>query len=196
MKKAMLCAGLAVMLVAGYGCSGKKDSNEAAKDINEAKIEDKATANTDDESETDQINESTYLVDLANVGLTGYELSKLAVQRATNQEVKIYAQDVGKKYLAADKELQALTQPKKLTLPTTLSKDSQGMLADLTDEKPGADFDKKYLSQMADLNKQTTAKASGIRTNTQNTALQNFVTQVLADSKAQKEQLQKLQDAL
>ena len=196
MKKVLLSATLMATLVFGYGCSGKKDSNEAAKDVNETKIEDQATANTQGASEGDQKDESTYLVDLANTGLTEYELSKVAAERATNPGVKSYAQETVKQHSADEKELRDLAQTKNLTLPATLSEESQEMLKKLNDEKAGKDFDKKYLDQMEDVNEKALGKAKGVRDNTKDAAVRNFITKVITDDEKHKDEAKKLKDAM
>ncbi len=196
MKKVMLGATLLATLFFGYGCSGKKDSNEAAKDVNETKIDDNATANTGGASEGDQKDESTYLVDLANTGLTEYELSKLAADRAMNPGVKSYAQATVKQHATDEKELRDMAQSKNLTLPTTLSKDSQDMLADLSDEKAGKDFDKKYLDQMEDVNDKAISKAKGVENNTKDQAMRTFIAKILSDDEKHKAEAKTLKDAM
>ncbi|MBC8154869.1 MAG: DUF4142 domain-containing protein [Bacteroidetes bacterium] len=196
MKKIIISATLAATLVFGYGCAEKKDSNEAAKEINETKIDDKAVTGAQGASEGDQEDESEYLVDLANTGLTEYELSKVAADRATNPRVKAYAKEAMTEHAAGEKELRDLAQQKNLTLPTTLSDASRSMLAELTEEKAGKDFDSKYLDQMEDINDKAISKAKGVRDNTANTAMKSFVSKIITDDESHKAEAEALEKIL
>lgn len=195
MKRLFLSLTLAASLFS-YGCSSKKDSNEVAKDINETKIEDKAVTNTEGTSPGDQKDESEYLVDLANTGLTEYELSKVAAERAGNPQVKAFAETTVKQHAVDETELRKMTKTKNLTLPTTLSKDSQAMLAALIDQKVGKNFDKKYLNQMQDISDKAISKAKGVVNNTEDIALKNFINKIRAADEQHKSKAEELEDVL
>lgn len=196
MKNILLSTTLLFALAFASGCAGKKDSNAAAKDINETKIKNEVTANAQDATKGEQQEESNYLVDLANTGLTEYELSKVAVDRATNPAVKAYAKDLVIQHAADEKDLRAMAQQKNLTLPTTLSRGSQDKLADLVDEKTGKDFDKKYIQQLQTINDKAIGDAKGIRDNTESNAMKAFINKILADDQTHKEKADKLEKQL
>ena len=186
-----LCAGLAT----GYGCSSRKDSDEAADKINEAKVDSQATAiGSDAKSEADDVNE--YMVDLANSGRTELELSKLAAERATSAAVKAYAQETAKQHRRDETELKAEAENRKITLPTTLSNDSRDRVADLDKEKAGEAFDKKYLDQMAEVNDKAVSRAKKLIESSKDAALKTYVQQVMADDEQHKAKAKQLKDEL
>ena len=152
--------------------------------------------NTEGASEGNQKDESEYLVDLANTGLTEYELSKVAAERAGNAQVKAFAEATVKQHTVDETELQKMTKTKNLTLPTTLSKDSQDMLAALIDQKVGKDFDKRYLDQMQDITDKAISKAKGVVNNTEDIALKNFINKIRAADEQHKSKAEELENVL
>lgn len=187
---------LAAALITGYGCSGKKDSTDAAKDINKTKINDEATTGTREVSVNDQKDEAAYLVELADTGLTEYELSLVAVDRATNPRVKTYARELVSQHAAYEKGLRDTAQQRKLTLPTTLSQESQAMVSDLADETAGTDFDRKYLDQIKTVNGNAISQAEGVRDNTQRIVMKNFANKLIANGENHRMQAGKLGEVL
>lgn len=196
MKNRVISAILAAALITGYGCSRKKDSTDAAKDINKTKINDEATTSTREVSVNDQKDEAAYLVELADTGLTEYELSLVAVDRATNPRVKTYARELVSQHAAYEKGLRDTAQQRKLTLPTTLSQESQAMVSDLADETAGTDFDQKYLAQIKTINGKAISQAEGVRDNTQRIGIKNFANKLIADGENHRMQAEKLGEVL
>lgn len=180
MKKTMMLALTAASLFLGVGCSSRKDSNEAAKEANEQKVDNEATA-TNSDTESDAKDVDAYMVDLANTGRTEYELSKLAEERAASTAVKEYASETVKQHGKDEAELKSEAQKRNITLPTTLSNDSQDMLTKLREEKKGADFDKKYLDDMADVNDKAISKGKKLLDNTKDAELKTYVEKIIRD---------------
>ncbi len=112
---ALLLSGL---LLASCG----QDNKEQAKDANEKKIDAQATAISDD-AKDDAKEVAENVVDLFSMGMTEYELSKIALQKATNPEVRAYAQRAMNQHQQDEKELRDAARQMSVTLPATMADD-------------------------------------------------------------------------
>ncbi len=195
MKNTLISLSLALALLSGYGCSSKTDSTKQAKEANEERIDDQAvdTKNGDKDDAEDM---SDGLVDLAGMGMTEYELSKMAVQQSTNAGVKAYAQKAVSEHEKDEYGLTKLARDMNLTLPATLSKDGQERIEDLRDEKAGKDFDKKYLSQMQAVNKKAIDVADDLEDDGPSDAVKKLAAKIKADDTVHRNQAEALVKAL
>jgi putative membrane protein len=184
MKRTLLSAALIVGLLLNSGCSSNRDSKETAKDINENRIENGAAETTASDSKSDSKDVADYMVDLANTGMTEYELSKVAAEKAVTPTVKQYAREAVEQHAKDESALRAEAGKYSIVLPTTLSNDSQDMLTRLRDEKVGTDFDKKFLDNMADINDKAISKAKKLNENTTQQELRTFVQKIIMDDQA------------
>lgn len=82
-------------------------------------------------------------------GMAEVQIGNLALQNATNAEVKAFAQRMVDDHSKANAELQQLATTKGLALPTELSGEPKGMLDHLS-SLHGADFDKTYMKHMVE----------------------------------------------
>ena len=87
---------------------------------------------------------NAYLVDLYQHGLAEIQLAQLALQRATNDDVRQYAQRIIEHHTAANSEITQLAQSKNITLPSTPAADAQTQVSILT-ALPSDQFDLAYL---------------------------------------------------
>lgn len=199
MKTTILSTALIIGLLLNTGCSSKKDSNKAAEEMNDKKVDDASKAEVEtmaSDTKSDTKDAAEYLVDLANTGRAEYEMSQLAAQRATSPAIKAYAKQTVEQHAKDEKELKEQASTYRVVLPTTLSNDSQEMLTKLRDEKAGKDFDKKYLDDMADVNDKAIGKAKNLISNTDKPALKNFAQNLIADDQQHMDKAKKLKDAL
>ena len=196
MKLTLLSAALIVGLLFNSGCSSKKDSTDTAEKINDNKIENGSTETMASDNKGDAKDVAEYMVDLSNTGLTEYEMSKIAAERATNSSVKDYARQTVDMHSKDEQELKAEASKYNITLPSTLSNDSQEMLTKLRDEKAGADFDKKYLDNMADVNDKAISKAKNLIDNTTQPGLKDFVQKIITDDQQHMDKAKMLKDAI
>lgn len=82
-------------------------------------------------------------------GLAEVQMGNLALQKASNANVKAFAQRMVTDHSKANEELQQLASTKGLALPTELAgehKDAYDHLATMS----GADFDKAYMTHMVE----------------------------------------------
>ena len=184
MKRILLSAALIAGLLFNSGCSSNRDSKETAEDINDNRIENGAAETMASDSKSDSKDVAEYMVDLANTGMTEYELSKLAAEKAVTPTVKQFAKETAEKHANDEGSLKEQANKYSIVLPTTLSNDSQEMLTKLRGEKVGTDFDKKYLDDMADINDKAISKAKSLNENTTQQELRTFVQKIIMDDQA------------
>lgn len=127
---------LVIMLIAA-GCQPKNpDSKEIGEEQNEGKFEN-----------TSLENDSEFAVAAAEGSMLEVQLGQLAIQKATSDVVKQFAQQMITDHSKASEELMALASSKNITLPTSLSEKNQKRYDDLAG-KSGEDFDDAYIEFM------------------------------------------------
>jgi putative membrane protein len=184
MKNTFLSAALLAGLLATAGCSSKTDSQDVAEKANDQKIERADSAGTGTAtatSEGDAKDVADYIVAMANTGMTEYQLSQAAASRATTPTVKEYASKTVKQHAEDEKEIKAEAAKHNITLPTTLSNDSQDMLTSLGKETKPTDFEKKYLDDMVDVNEKAISKQKDLIEKTTNDDLKQYAQKMMGD---------------
>jgi predicted outer membrane protein len=89
---------------------------------------------------------TAYLVDAYQDGLLEIQLAKVALQKATNAQVKQFAQHMIDEHTQLNANITTLAKQKSVTLPTTLSADQQEILT-LISSFTAEDFDKAYMDR-------------------------------------------------
>lgn len=153
MKKLIYVMAISASALAFQACSGEnKDAKESADSLNLAKDTTTNAAATGgiavDEAD------SKFATTAAVGGMAEVELSKLALQKSSNAQVKEFATMMVTDHGNANMELMEIAKTKNITLPSTLDADHQKKLDDLS-KKSGAEFDKAYVSDMIDGHKST-----------------------------------------
>jgi putative membrane protein len=141
MKKLILAATI-FTTISFIACnnSGSTDSTTIAKDDNAQKM-DSNTINNDIKGDT------KFAVTAADGGMTEVQISKLALTKSSNPDVTQLAQMMVDDHTKANDALKALAATKNITLPTTISDDSQKKYDKLSNES-GKTFDKDYADRM------------------------------------------------
>jgi len=88
-----------------------------------------------------------FAVKAAEGGMAEVALGKLALERAANPAVKEFGQRMVVDHTAANNELKAIAAKKNIQLPTDLDADQKSTVDKLS-KLSGAEFDKKYMSDM------------------------------------------------
>lgn len=141
MKKIVTSGLMAFALLFGtIACNQSTDSVDEARDVNEERFDDTAM-------EDERVDASDFMTKSASSSMMEIEASKLAQQRATNPQVKEFANMMVKDHTAANTELRKLATSKNITLPDSMSNDHMDHIRDLR-EKRGADFDRAYMDRM------------------------------------------------
>ncbi|WP_080238638.1 DUF4142 domain-containing protein [Spirosoma rigui] len=192
MKTIILGAVLASGILLG-GCG--TDSKDKAKEVNEKKIDQQATAISDD-AKKDAKDVADNMVELFSMGMTEYELSKLALQKATNPEVRSYAQRAMNEHQQNEKQLRDMARSMNITLPATMAKDGKDRVEDLQDEKPGTAFDLQYLKEMNTVNDKAADTADDLADNAPNDAVKTFARKLEDSDKKHRDQAKQMRNAL
>lgn len=90
---------------------------------------------------------SAFVRNMAMAGMAEVELGKLAAQRATNAEVKAFAQMMIKDHTAANDALKQVATSTNVTLPTGLDQTHRDLSTRLS-KLQGAEFDREYMAAM------------------------------------------------
>lgn len=90
--------------------------------------------------------DTDFLNQAALGGLAEVQMGQLAVQKATNPEVKQFAQQMVDQHTQVNQQLMQLAQSKSVTPPTTLDPAMQQNMTRLQRER-GAAFDRDYVRQ-------------------------------------------------
>ena len=194
MKTHFLPAILLTSLVLTFGCSSR-DSTTKADKVNEKKIDEQAVAISSDHKDKAK-DVSQGLVDLTSMSMTGYELSKVALQKATNPQVKTFAQRAMNAHQQGEKQLRDLARQLNVTLPSTMAKEGKDRVEDLQDEKAGTAFDVEYLSEMAKVNDKAIDVADELEDDAPSKEVKAFARKIQEDDKKYKEQAQQLKNVL
>ena len=153
MKKLSYAIMIAVAAYAFQGCNNTpKDAKENADSLNKTKDTTKNTAATGGIAVT--ADDSKFATDAANGGMAEVALGKLAQTKATNAQVKSFADMMVTDHTKANDELAAIAKAKNITLPAAPDADHQKKLEDLS-KLSGKDFDKAYVDAMVDGHKKT-----------------------------------------
>ena len=132
----MACA----FMFATIACNQQTDSVEEAQETTEERFDDTAMEDQrEDAAEFMTVSASSSMMEL--------EASKLAQQKATNPQVKEFADMMVNDHTAANKEMRELATSKNITMPDSMSSDHMDHVRELS-EKTGAEFDKAYMDRM------------------------------------------------
>jgi putative membrane protein len=131
----LLAIAFSVMVSCGNR-SNQEDSKEIAKEQNEEKFDDSKLKK-----------DTEFAVKAAESSMLEVQLGKLAQQKASSPQVKKLAQTMVDDHSKANEELKSIAAQKNISLPASLSDDSQKKYNDLA-QKTGKEFDKEYIDFM------------------------------------------------
>ena len=152
MKKLSFAIVIAFAAYAMQGCGGHKDAKENADSLNKTKDTTTNVASTGGIAVTAE--DAKFATDAANGGMAEVALGKLAQTKATNPQVKSFADMMVTDHSKVNDELAAIAKAKNITLPAAPDADHQKKLDDLA-KLSGKDFDKAYVDAMVDGHKKT-----------------------------------------
>ena len=192
MKTNVLSAIIATGLLLG-GCG--QDSKDKAQNQNEKKIDRQATAVSDD-AKKDAKEVADNMVDLFSMGMTEYELSKVALQKATNPQVRVYAQRAMNEHQQGEKQLRDMARQMNITLPANMGDDGKDRIEDLRDQKSGTAFDLQYLKEMSAVNDKSIGAADDLADNAPNDAVKTFARKLEDSDKKHRDEAKQLRNVL
>ena len=178
---------LALCVVALGACSKAEnaaDTAAARTDSAAGRVDSAAAANTMGTTGSwtnDRIFGSTHNADNGEIAL-----GKLASTKATNSQVKAYAQQMVKDHQAMMNDAHALMGKVNATADSTwddakdLAGDGAEKLKELTDKERGADWDKNYIESQVDIHKRVLEKLQDAVRNNADTTVTAAVTKATA----------------
>jgi putative membrane protein len=149
MKSYYLGLALLISTVALSSCSSN-DSTSKAEELNNERIEKQAIAVGADAKE-DAKRVAKYMVQVSADQTTSLELCRIAVQKATNPEVRSLAQQTLLAHQQDDRQLRVLAKQINVTLPVEQSGDGKKLIDKLTEQERGTAFDIAFLDYMVTL---------------------------------------------
>ncbi len=173
--------------------SENKDSTETADSLNEAKDTTTNVAATGGIAVIED--DAEFATKAAAGGMAEVELSKLALDKSTNVQVKEFATMMVNDHGMANEELKTIASSKNISLPTTLDEDHQKMWDDLN-SKTAKDFDKKYVDDMIEGHKKIVDLMEKQAKDGADAELKAFATKTAPVVKAHLERIKKIKDAM
>ncbi|GAB3896623.1 DUF4142 domain-containing protein [Spirosoma agri] len=195
MKPTTVLALVIGTLLTTFSCSSGDGSTDKADKINDERIDKQAIAVSNDAKE-DAKKVSRYIVHLSNSGMTEYELSKVALQKATNPEVRGFAQRAMNEHQQNDKSLQTLAKQMNVTLPVGLSDKSKNALEKLTGMDKGTEFDLQYLDTMATMNDDALDVADDLQDLAPNDGVKTYTKKLLENDSKHRDLAKQLKNVL
>ena len=122
--------------------------------------------------------DSHFVKEAAQGGLAEVELGELASQKATNPQVKQFAERMVKDHTKANNELKEIAQSKGVKLPESLNAKDQ-MTKKKLSALSGQQFDKAYMSDMVKDHTKDVTDFEKESSSAQDPAVKHFATQTL-----------------
>ena len=182
MKIISLYLVLALMMSACTNCRNTNRNEQTAKESNEQK-------------EVMNEDQSDFLVEAATGGMMEVEMSRVAVDRASNPRVKSFAKMMVSEHDVINKELKDLAEKKNVTLPAFLDSAQQKDINELK-RKTGRDFDRKYMDRMKDDHEREIRKFEDASENHKNSDVQVFAAKTLPKLRAHLDSVKMVRNSL
>jgi putative membrane protein len=192
MKKLSLAVMVALSALAFQACNrAAKDSKESADSVNSVKDTTTTAATGIAVDEKD----AKFATDVANAGMAEVALGKIAAEKATNPQIKDFANMMVTDHGKANEELMAIAKKKNITLPAAPDQEHQKKAADLS-AKSGKEFDKDYVDAMVDGHKKAASLLEDGSKNCKDTELMAFATKTLPVVKAHLAKIEAIQKSM
>jgi predicted outer membrane protein len=122
--------------------------------------------------------DKSFMSEAAVGGMAEVELGRLAARKGNRADVKAFGQRMVTDHSKANSELKRLASHKGMSLPAALTDDLKAEKTKL-EALSGADFDREYMSMMADDHDKDVAAFQSQATNASDPDLKAFVTKTL-----------------
>ncbi|MEC3881663.1 DUF4142 domain-containing protein [Parapedobacter sp. 10938] len=139
--------------------------------------------------------DADFAVKAADAGLAEIELGKLAVEKATDQRLKDFAQRMVTDHQKANDELMAIATGLNITLPPVISEDHVDKQRKLRD-KSGDAFDEAYVDIMVKDHDRVVSLFEDAASDARNVELQAFAAKTLPTLKKHFEEAKVLRDSI
>jgi putative membrane protein len=185
----------------GSDQTGETSLTEEMHDANKKTVEEAQQVNDDKDSLESSCTD--FVTQAAHDGMMEVEMGKVASERATNKEVKVFAQRMMADHGAANAELKALAQKKNITLPTEIEhKEVEQITKSGRDAEQviynakGIEFDKAYMDRMVDDHKKAVDLFEDASKHCDDAEIKSFASQKLDVLKKHLETAETIRDLL
>jgi putative membrane protein len=131
----------------------------------------------------------------AQGGMSEVELGQLAQQKASNPQVKQFAQRMVQDHTQANSKLMQIFQQKGVTPPTTVGA-QYGAMREQIEGLSGSEFDREYMSQMVEDHTEDVANFQREVSNGKDANVKAWASQTLPTLKAHLQQAQTINRSL
>lgn len=139
--------------------------------------------------------DANFAVEAADASLAEIELGKLAMEKATDQRLKDFAQRMVSDHQKANNELSTIAANLNITLPPVVSEDHVDKQRKLRD-KSGDAFEEEYIDIMVKDHDRTVSLFEDAASDAMNTDLQAFAAKTLPTLKKHFEEAKMLRDSI
>jgi putative membrane protein len=131
----------------------------------------------------------------AQSGLAEVELGQLATQKATNPEVKQFAQRMVDDHTKANEQLKQVAQQEQIKVPDTVDAKDKAK-KDKLEKLSGAKFDRAYMADMVKDHKKDVSDFRSESKNAKSPAVKNFAAQTLPTLEDHLKQAQQVESTI
>jgi len=125
-----------------------------------------------------QTNDKKFAKDAAMGGMAEVKKGQLAVEKASNPDVKAFGQKMVDDHTKVNEELKEVASKESIDLPTSLDSKQQGMVDKLS-KLSGAAFDKAYMKDMVKDHDTDVKEFQRVAQNGTDTAIRDFASKTL-----------------
>jgi putative membrane protein len=142
--------------------------------------QDRSTATTMGENNRamNQTNDKKFAMEAAMGGMAEVKKGQLAVEKASNPDVKAFGQKMVDDHTKANEELKEVASKESIDLPTSLDAKQQAMVDKLS-KLSGAAFDKAYMKDMVKDHDTDVKEFQRVAQNGTDTAIRDFAAKTL-----------------
>src|SRR5581483_12344469 len=137
---------VALALSAGFAAAADEQKPSAQTQSQSAQTPAATGQSGQTQSEKLSRHDREFLMEAAQGGLMEVEIAKLAMERASNADVKSFAETLHRDHTAANQKLQQIAQQKGVQLPTELDSKHRREVDKLS-KLQGQEFDKAFIRQ-------------------------------------------------
>ncbi|HEV7781278.1 MAG TPA: DUF4142 domain-containing protein [Chitinophagaceae bacterium] len=178
-----------VLIVTCAACNNSgKSTVETADSINEAKLD---TGLTRNDVVIDEAS-SSFIVRVANNGMTETQLASMAEQKAVYADVKSFAAMLYHDHSGLNQTVKDMAVTKNITLPAAITADKQREI-DQLNAKTGKDLDREFISMMITNHKASIESFEKALTEVKDTDIRSLADKTLPTLRAHLDSAQQIQ---
>ncbi len=169
-------------------CNGNKSANENSSAVSDTMNNTAATKMIDQ-------NTMDFIADAVTGGMMEVELGNLALQKATNPQVKDFGKMMVDDHTKINDNLKNIASKNNIDLPASIT-GNQRKEIDKLSKKSGADFDKAYMNMMVDDHKKDIEEFKKAESKVADNDIKIFITNTLPTLQKHLESIQAIKSKM